>query len=102
MRGPGTSTPTPSCRTTTSRPPRPPGGWRSASSTSWGRSGHRLVGALDPLGAGAGEVGPAPGRGGVRVGLVGDGVVVHLGALGGDVEHAVAVGVHVQPLHMAV
>lgn len=28
-----TSTPTPTCRTTTRRPPRPPGGWRSASST---------------------------------------------------------------------
>ena len=58
---------------------------------------------LDPLGAREGAVGAADQAvGRVRVGLVGDGVVVHLRALGGHVQHAVAVGVQVEPLHVAV
>ena len=38
----------------------------------------------------------------VRLGLVGDDVVVHLRPLGGDVQDAVAVAVHVEPVHVPV
>src|SRR5689334_21105886 len=68
-RAPGICTPTPTCPTTTRRPPRPPGGWRSASSTRCSGTSKTLAreALLGPVHLRREVAGPHPGR---RLGVV--------------------------------